>query len=572
MRIPSLKRANLYALCLLLLAFAVPAAAQEGMPELNFKRETIDGKRVALVIGNTAYKADSGWQELPNAANDATHIAKVLSDPGRGAARFDVQLVTNGTRQQIWDAIVAFSEKSEKADVAVIYYSGHGFEHERKNFIVPSDAPGRVDARKIELHYIDMEQVVDSAPSRGFSMFFLDACRTDGPVLLGNDGSKSSDSAGMFGAIEAPQSIVFYATARGTKAYDQAPPGSKLSPFAQALAKGMSQPGLDFASIIPAVTDYVLRVTQDKPQPQQPLLQGSWTRAFYFLPENAVGGASKSEAAAKGLSEQPAPQPSSGPQPRKIELSYETMSIVDEPTLVARILEKHKPSELIAAAEGGDPVALYLLGYMYSYGFGIGQDLGEARKWLERAAATGHPAGQLEYGYFLAHQSNRPGERKSALELYRKAAAQGFTKAKTHLAATLLAGDMGETNRPEAMRLLNEAASAGHPNALFMLAQLGQKANSVAALRKLADAGNLDGDHWLCEIAIRDGDHQAAADRCLKAARGGFSDARAHVASLYANGQGLPRSESDARYWARLARSQLDLRPDLKARVAALAQ
>ena len=191
----------------------------------------IDGRRVALIIGNTDYDG-AAWSILPNASNDARHIASILGDEARGAARFDVELVTDGTREEIMAALASFAEKAAAADIAMVYFSGHGFEHNLDNYIVPVGAPGAVNESNVAQRFINMSEVVGAAAARGFSVFFLDACRERGPVLRFSSNT-DGDRAALFGAIEAPQSADFYATAMGDVAYDAAPPGSPLSPFAR---------------------------------------------------------------------------------------------------------------------------------------------------------------------------------------------------------------------------------------------------------------------------------------------------------------------------------------------------
>src|SRR5262245_24392368 len=103
-----MRRLILAALCFLtgFCALAQPALAQ---------------KRVALVIGNSAYQS---VPKLANPANDASAIADLLR-----AAKFDVveskrDLNINEMRRAFRD----FSDRVRDADMAVVYYAGHGLE------------------------------------------------------------------------------------------------------------------------------------------------------------------------------------------------------------------------------------------------------------------------------------------------------------------------------------------------------------------------------------------------------------------------------------------------------------
>lgn len=515
----------------------------------------IDGRRVALVIGNGDYDDASGWSDLANGANDARHIAATLSAPERGAGRFEVRLLTDASRQQIEDALAAFARDAANAEIALVYFSGHGFEYNLDNYIVPVDAPGQVDEGNVARLYVNMSQVVDAARARGFSLFFLDACRNAGPVLRFTNRTDGSRAA-LFGAIHAPQSAVFYSTAMGNVAYDAAPPGSPLSPFAAAVGRGMNARGLDVPYMFTRVRESVVRATRDRASTQMPQLAGSWSRPFYFLPPTEAGASPARSA----------PIPA-----RRLDIPLATLSTLDEPVLITRVLEEHSPADLIGMAEAGDPLALYLVGYLFEFGVGVERDLGQARTWLERAAASGHPAGQLELGYFLLAHGGEP-ERSRALDLYRQASGQGYAKAKSHLAAGLLIGTFGVTDRAEALRLLRDAAAAGHAYAFQALAVLGENRDAhVRALEELAAAGNAEGSNWLCEIAATGIPIDSAFSRCLAAATAGYANARAHAALLYAGGIGVEASPADARYWARLALSATDLRADFRPRLAALA-
>jgi uncharacterized caspase-like protein len=90
-------------------------------------------KRVALVIGNGAYQKVS---KLPNPINDAKGIAGMLR-----AANFDeVTLHENLGFRELRQAIKDFSSLARDADIAVVYYSGHGFEVNGVNYLIPIDA------------------------------------------------------------------------------------------------------------------------------------------------------------------------------------------------------------------------------------------------------------------------------------------------------------------------------------------------------------------------------------------------------------------------------------------------
>ena len=371
------------------------------------------------------------------------------------------------------------------------------------------------------------------------------------------DGNRAS----YFGAVNAPNSVVFYATAMGDAAYDAVPEDQPLSPFATAVGRGISFPGLDLPYVFTHVREHVASVTAHFENPQFPQFAGSWSRPFYFLPP---GASPLPDIDVESREIQPAPLQS------RLDIPLETLSTVDEPILVVRLLEQHSFEDILAMADGGDEIALYLVGYMYANGVGVAEDHGVARGWLERAAATGHPAGLLELGYFLSRHGTAD-EHPRALELMRAASDLGYAKAKSHLAAALIAGSLGVTNVAEAIRLYHEAADLGHAWAYYALTiRREEPQTQIAALEALADSGNAEGHNWLCEISRSGFEIEGAFDHCLQAARIGYVVPQAYAAIMYSTGDGVPASQSRARYWARIAVNSPEIRPLLKNRMEAI--
>ena len=97
-----------------------------------------DGKRVALVIGNSAYR---NVPALPNPANDAPDIAATLKRLG-----FAVNLLTNGGFDDMRKSLIAFGREASGADMAAVFYAGHGMEVGGVNWLIPVDAELKKDS------------------------------------------------------------------------------------------------------------------------------------------------------------------------------------------------------------------------------------------------------------------------------------------------------------------------------------------------------------------------------------------------------------------------------------------
>src|SRR6266540_1299861 len=90
-------------------------------------------KRVALVIGNGAYE---NVAQLPNPIKDAAAIADMLNEAG-----FDwVEMKRDLGNLEFKRALREFLDAAQDADIAVVYYAGHGIQIRDMNYMIPVDA------------------------------------------------------------------------------------------------------------------------------------------------------------------------------------------------------------------------------------------------------------------------------------------------------------------------------------------------------------------------------------------------------------------------------------------------
>ncbi len=221
-------------------------------------------RRVALVIGNANY--DRGGV-LWNTINDAKAIAALLSNAG-----FDlVDQRSNLGVVEFKRAVREFVDRSANADVAVVYYSGHGLEVGGVNYLIP------VDAKLMSSFDVDDEAVsldrllVATERVKKLSLIILDACRrnpfhpVNGEVRVTRAGSTGLASVTPTGA----DTLVAFAAKAGSVSYDGDGPDS---PFTTALVKYLAEPGLDIRRALGKVRDEVLRETGNR---QEPYVYGS---------------------------------------------------------------------------------------------------------------------------------------------------------------------------------------------------------------------------------------------------------------------------------------------------------
>ena len=127
-------------------------------------------KRVALAIGNANYRNVS---HLPNPAGDANLLASTFTQ-----AHFDVvTLRTDLTANEMRRALREFGDKARDADVAVIYYAGHGLEVDGTNYLIPIDATLDRDSDVYDEALPLDRLLVAVEPARRLRLVILDACR-----------------------------------------------------------------------------------------------------------------------------------------------------------------------------------------------------------------------------------------------------------------------------------------------------------------------------------------------------------------------------------------------------------
>ena len=229
-------------------------------------------RRIALVIGNGAYR---NVQPLDNPPRDAKLIAAALRDVGFQAVTISNDL----TRDKFFEALGAFASEAEKADWAVVYYAGHGFEVGGINYLVPVDARLAVD-KDAETEAVALEQVLAAVGgARSLRLVLLDACRNNpfAPTMRRTIALKLVDKG--FSNIEPSAGfMVVYAAKHGETALDG---DGADSPFALALAHDLKEPRVEVRKLFDIVRDDVWNATKHA---QQPFTYGSppGREDFYF--------------------------------------------------------------------------------------------------------------------------------------------------------------------------------------------------------------------------------------------------------------------------------------------------
>ena len=221
-------------------------------------------KRIALVIGNSAYK---NVARLQNPANDATVVTDMFRSAGFETVEFRLNLTVSELRKTLRE----FGNKSRDADVAVVYYAGHGIELDGNNYLIPIDATLEIDADVLD-ETLPLDRVLFAVePARHLRLVILDACR-DNPFAKTMKRTIASRAVGRgLAKVEpsSPNTLIAFAAKAGSTASDG---DSKNSPFATALVNHLTKPGLDLRKAFGFVRDDVLKATNNT---QEPFIYGS---------------------------------------------------------------------------------------------------------------------------------------------------------------------------------------------------------------------------------------------------------------------------------------------------------
>jgi Caspase domain len=254
------------------LASTTPAPIAVAAPAVTPSQTSPIGRRLGLVIGNSAY-ASVG--KLPNPVRDADAVAASLRSAG-----FAVVTVKNDlSRFAMISALNDFADQAANADWAVIYFSGHGLEVDGTNYVVPVDAKLLAD-RDVGDQAISLDRLLKATlGARKLRLVILDACRDD-PFLSNMKRTMASRSIGRGLARVEPEggTLVVYAAKDGQIAYDG---DGQNSPFVTALTKRIAEPNIEINMLFRQVRNDVLVATGRK---QEPYVYGSLPpESFYFV-------------------------------------------------------------------------------------------------------------------------------------------------------------------------------------------------------------------------------------------------------------------------------------------------
>lgn len=231
------------------------------------------GRRVALVLGNSAYQHTLA---LPNPKNDAARMSERLTKLG-----FEVITGIDGTWVEMRNSIREFVKILPESEAALFFYAGHAMQIKGKNYLIPIDAKLE-DSTSLDFETIELASILGFiSDEKRVSIALLDACR-DNPLSRKFARSIGATRSAFIGrGLSVPTSargnvLIGFSTAPGEVALDG---DGDNSPFTTALLKHMSTPDMEIEIMLKRVKSDVYENTDHQ---QEPWNNSGLRSEFYF--------------------------------------------------------------------------------------------------------------------------------------------------------------------------------------------------------------------------------------------------------------------------------------------------
>ena len=164
----------------------------------------------ALVMGNEAYVENP----IQKCVNDATDMSRSLHSIG-----FQVQPAMNRRSKSMHAITHRFVQSIQPGSIVTFYFSGHGFQYNGINYLVPVD-DDNLYIENLDSVALNVQKLISSMHSRRprLTILILDVCRSD-PTSTTQDG-KRFRKRGLLGTkdglapmVAPPATIIAYACA-----------------------------------------------------------------------------------------------------------------------------------------------------------------------------------------------------------------------------------------------------------------------------------------------------------------------------------------------------------------------
>lgn len=202
----------------------------------------------ALLIANGDY---SEIKSLSQPVPEGEDLKTALESIG-----FSVTFVKNANRDEMFDSLLEFRNKTKKAGgIAFFHYGGHAVQIDGKNYLVPINSKID-DEEQIRYRCVELDEVMDSMTGES-NVVVLDSCRND---PFPNGKHRGGDTRGLAAVSRKPKnSIIVYSAEAGETALDGV--------YTPALTKRITEKGKSIEEVLKEVRNDVLRATAGQQLP-----------------------------------------------------------------------------------------------------------------------------------------------------------------------------------------------------------------------------------------------------------------------------------------------------------------
>jgi tetratricopeptide (TPR) repeat protein len=496
---------------------------------LSFTGSVHAEKRVALVVGNSAYK---NVTPLDNPSNDASLMAETLKGLGFSLVGSKAQLDLD--KNALDDAVQSFGRQIQGADVAMFYYAGHGVQVRGSNYLVPVNANPTREA-DVDFQMVDLNLVLNQMQGSGtrLNLVVLDACRNN---PFGGRGLRSSE--GGLAQMRAPEgTLISYATQPGNVAQDG---DDGHSPYTKALAGTIKRAGLDIFQTFNEVGLAVKRSTGGSQQP--------WTSAspidgnFYFVPSvsspaSPIPENQKPDVPTLERSRQEArlPEPTQSFSSDTVTDCDRLAASPEDPMHVPGIAGVNLTQIDIVPALAACNAAMQQHPDVARFAFQaarialVQKDFALARQLFEKTAIAGYPAGYNNLGLLYYRGNGVPKDFVQARKWYERAIAVNDAPAMGNLGILYQQGNGVPKDYAEARKWYEKAVAANDANGMVLLGNLYLQGAGVPK------------------------DYAKARSWFEKAAARGAAFAMTRLGDIYLQGFGVAKDAVQARKWYEMA-------------------
>ncbi len=472
-------------------------------------------QKIALVIGISDYKVGG---KLPQTLIDAGKVSASLTEVGFSTTTL---VKPNLSKAELEDALLAFSEKAERADVAVLYFAGHGMQYADDNWLIPASADLRSEAH-IRLQGVPLADVVELMKPARFKIIILDACRNNPFVLRWGATRSAGEGLGRMIAAAIPTgSLVAFSAAAGQKVPDN-------GVYADALARWIKAEGIELRQLF----DRVRRDVQQKTPTAAPEYTTKYDGLFSFTAGHTADPAALApdQMAQARISELEQRLAELEKQLRAAPPTTGAASSTVINALVESGIAAYRREDYDAAAdswrtacEGGHAIGCATLASLYELGHGVEPDDKEARRLYSKACSAGSDVSCAGLG--AMYESGRGGAQDfdEARRLYQKTCTTDETSGCVYLGRLYLTG-------------VSVAQDLSQAKMLFEMSCNDETVLGCAGLGSLYASG-----------AGATQDFAEALRLFEKACEGGNVSGCAGLANLYVDGLGLEKDLPEAR-------------------------